>query len=93
MIKKLLVGIVAMGFIGCAESQTVVLEGKVSVKGSFPHYLNIKDIKSNKSYQIQNAEQFDLMKKQNQILKVEVKLIKEAIGPGFPAVVEVLQIQ
>ncbi|MEA1953401.1 MAG: hypothetical protein U9O24_03320 [Campylobacterota bacterium] len=91
--KKIILFFAIMGFIGCTGSQSIILKGKVSVKGSFHHYLNIKDIKSNKSYKIQNSEAFDLIKKQNQVIKVKVKLIKEAIGPGFPAVIEVLQIQ
>ena len=92
--KKIIIGLALMGLIGCAQNNTMELEGRLSVKGSFVHtYLNIKDIKSNKSYKIQNQESFDLMQKQNQMVKVKVKLIKKAIGPGFPAVVEVLEVK
>lgn len=81
-----------MGFIGCAQDNIMELEGRVAVKGSSPHtYLSIKDSKSQKSYKIQNQTEFDLMKKQNQIVKVKAVLIKEAIGPGFPAVIEVVE--
>jgi len=83
-----------MGFIGCAQDNMIELEGRVAVKGSSPHtYLSIKDSKSHKSYKIQNQEKFDLMKKQNQTVKIEAILIKEAIGPGFPAVIEVVEVK
>jgi hypothetical protein len=77
--KKIIIGLALMGLIGCAQNNTMELEGRLSVKGSSVHtYLNIKDIKSNKSYKIQNQESFDLMQKQNQTVKVKVKLIKKA---------------
>jgi hypothetical protein len=90
--KKILIALSLMGFIGCAQDNIMELEGRVAVKGSSPHtYLSIKDSKSQKSYKIQNQTEFDLMKKQNQIVKVKAVLIKEAIGPGFPAVIEVVE--
>ena len=93
MIKRIIIGLITMGFIGCAQDNTMELEGRLAVKGSSIHtYLNIKDIKSNKNYKIQNQESFDLMQKQNRTVKVKVRLIKKAIGPGFPAVVEVLEV-
>ncbi len=92
--KKIVIGLSIMGFIGCTQNNTIELEGRVAMKGSSVHtYLNIKDIKSKKNYKIQNQEQFDLMQKQNQTVKVKVKLIKKAIGPGFPAVVDVLEVK
>jgi len=92
--KKILIALSLMGFIGCAQDNMIELEGRVAVKGSSPHtYLSIKDSKSHKSYKIQNQEKFDLMKKQNQTVKIEAILIKEAIGPGFPAVIEVVEVK
>ena len=92
--KKLIIGLSLIGFIGCAQDNTMELEGRVAVKGSSPHtYLSIKDNKSQKSYKIQNQTKFDLMKKQNQTVKIEAILIKEAIGPGFPAVIEVVEVK
>ncbi len=83
-----------MGFIGCAQDNTMELEGRLAVKGSSIYaYLNIKDMKNNKNYKIQNKESFDLMQKQNQIVKVKVRVVKEARGPGFPTVVEVLEVK
>jgi len=92
--KKILIALSLIGFIGCAQDNVMELEGRVAVKGSSPHtYLSIKDSTSQKSYKIQNQTEFDLMKKQNQTLKVKAVLIKEAIGPGFPAVIEVVEVK
>ena len=92
--KKLLLGLSLIGLIGCAQDNIIELEGRVAMKGSSPHaYLSIKDSKSQKSYKIQNQAKFDLMKKQNQIVKVEAVLVKEAFGPGFPAVIEVVEVK
>ena len=92
--KKILIGLSLIGFIGCSQDNIIELEGRVAVKGSSPHtYLSIKDNKSQKSYKIQNQTKFDLMKKQNQTVKIEAILIKEAIGPGFPAVIEVVEVK
>ncbi len=92
--KKILITLTLLGFIGCAQDNIMELEGRVAMKGSSPHtYLSIKDNKSQKSYKIQNQAKFDLMKKQNQTVKVKAVLIKEAIGPGFPAVIEVVEVK
>jgi len=92
--KKIIIGLSLIGLIGCAQDNSMELEGRVAVKGSSPHtYLSIKDSKSHKSYKIQNQEKFDLMKKQNQTVKIEAILIKEAIGPGFPAVIDVVEVK
>ena len=87
--KKILIGLSLIGlFVGCTQDNVMELEGRVALKGSSPHtYLSIKDSKSQKSYKIQNQTEFDLMKKQNLTVKVKAVLIKEAIGPGFPAVI------
>ncbi len=93
--KKILIGVSLIGLLmGCVQDNVMELEGRVAMKGSEPHtYLTIKDSKSQKSYKIQNQDKFDLMKRQNQTLKVKAVLIKEAIGPGFPAVVEVVEVK
>ena len=94
--KKLFFIISILGFvvIGCAQENIMEIEGRVSVKGFSPHtYLSIKDSNSHKSYKIQNQTEFDLMKKQNQNIKVKAVLIKEAIGPNFPAVIEVVEVK
>jgi hypothetical protein len=92
--KKLILLLSLIGLIGCAQDNIMELEGRVAMKGSSPHaYLNIKDSKTQKSYKIQNKAEFDLMKKQNQTVKVKAVLIKEAVGPGFPAVIEVVEVK
>lgn len=92
--KKILIGLSLIGFLGCAQDNVIELEGRVAVKGSSPHtYLSIKDSKSQKSYKISNQAKFDLMTKQNQTVKVKAVLIKEAIGPGFPAIIEVVEVK
>jgi len=92
--KKILIGLSLIGLIGCAQDNILELEGRVAMKGSEPHtYLSIKDSKSQKSYKIENQAKFDLMTKQNQTVKVKAVLIKEAIGPGFPAIIEVVEVK
>lgn len=92
--KKLIILLTLLGLTACARENMMELEGKVAMKGSAPHtYLSIKDSKSQKSYKIQNQAKFDLMKKQNQTVKVKAVLVKEAIGPGFPAVIEVIEVK
>ena len=93
--KKIIIVLSLIGlFLGCAQDHVMELEGRVAMKGSSPHtYLSIKDGKSQKSYKIANQAEFDLMTKQNQTVKVKAVLIKEAIGPGFPAVIEVVEVK
>jgi len=92
--KKILIGLSLIGFLGCAQDNIMELEGRVAMKGSSPHtYLSIKDSKSQKSYKISNQAKFDLMTKQNQTVKLKAVLLKETIGPGFPAVIEVVEVQ
>ncbi|RLD40312.1 MAG: hypothetical protein DRI88_13760 [Bacteroidetes bacterium] len=79
---------------GCTQSNDLDLEGRLAVKGSSIHtYLVIEDQKSHKNYKIQNKESFNLMKRQKQTVKIKAKLVKEAIGPGFPAVIEVVEVK
>jgi len=93
--KKTIVGVLIMlSILGCANSTEIELEGKIAMKGSEPFtYLSIHDKKSRKSYKIQNKESFDLMHKQKQVVKVKAELIKEAVGPGFPAVIKVVEVK
>lgn len=82
------------GILSCTQNSKILqLEGRISIKGSANHtYMSIRDKKTNKSYKIINKEYFKLLDKQNQIIKVKAKLIKESIAPGFPAVVEVMKV-
>ncbi len=92
--KKILAGLTLIGLLGCAQNNTMEIdvEGRVAMKGSATHsYLSIKDEKTQKSYKIQNPKPFGLEDKQNHRVKLKAKIIKEAVGPGFPAVIEVLE--
>ncbi len=92
--KKIFILLSFIVIIGCAQDNLIELEGRIAMKGSSPHtYLSIKDSKSQKSYKIVNQAEFDLMKKQNQTVKVRAVLIKDAVGPGFPAVIEVVEVK
>jgi hypothetical protein len=78
----------------CAENDIFTIEGKIFLKGSEPHtYLVIEDDQSHKVYKIKNKNSFDLMHKQKQFIKFKVRLLKEAIGPGYPALVEIIDIE
>jgi len=94
MKKYIILGFTALGFMGCTQSNDLDLEGRLAVKGSSVHtYLVIEDKKSHKNYKIQNKENFNLMNRQKQTVKIKAKLVKEAIGPGFPAVIEVVEVK
>jgi len=95
MKKYLILGFMTLGvIIGCVQENLMELEGGLYMKGSAPHnYLVIEDQKSHKSYKIQNAKSFNLGKRQKEVVKIKAKLIKKAIAPGWPAVVEVVEVK
>jgi len=94
MLKNILALVTLFGFTGCMEGQSIDLEGRIAMKGSAIHnYLTIYDKQTQKSYKIQNKEAFNLVKHQNQTIRIEARLIKEAMGPGYPAVIEVVNIK
>lgn len=95
--KKILIALSFIGFTGCAQDNTTTvmeLQGRVAMKGSAPHsYLSIRDTQTHKSYKIENPKPFGLGDKQNHIVKLKAKVLKDAVGPGFPAVIEVLEVK
>ena len=95
MKKKIIVYALTLGaLMGCAQNGNLELEGGLYVKGSAPHsYLVIEDQGSHKSYKIQNPKTFNLEKRQKEIVQLKAKLIQKAIGPGFPAVIEVTEVK
>ncbi len=96
MKKYILYAAMAAGVtMGCAKNaQAIELRGGLYMKGSSPHsYLVIEDQKSHQQYKIRNAHAFKLAQKQRQIVTLKVKLVKKAAGPGFPAIVEVVEIK
>jgi hypothetical protein len=93
MKKYILSGCIALISLGCAENTLVEIEGKIFLKGSTPHtYVVIEDQKHHKNYKIENANHFNLLKKQNQSIKIKAKFLKKAIAPGFPAVIKIVEI-
>jgi len=91
MKKTTLIG-VALSLLGCANSADTIIEGKIAVKGSMPHtYLVIEDKATHKDYRIVNPKDFNLINRQNKIVKIKAEVVKKAIGPGFPAEIKVLE--
>lgn len=77
----------------CQAMKSRELNGKIVMKGNEPHtYLVIEDITTGKDYKIEKYKEFKLEKKQNKIVKLKAIITKEAIGPGFPAVVKVIKL-
>ena len=71
--------------------QSITLSGKIGVYGNEPHtFIAIKD-NSNILYRVENAKEFNLVKLQNKTVKVKAIKIKNKIGPGFPAVIHILE--
>ena len=78
---------------GCATDSTTIVSGYISMKGSMPYtYIVIEDKENHKEYKIENAKEFDLKSRQREKLTMEVSWVKEAVGPGFPAVIKVVKI-
>ena len=80
---------------GCAQSNDLELEGGLYMKGydHYNRYLLIEDRKSHRGYKINNPEAFHLEKRQKEIVKLKARLVKKAIGPGFPAEIEVVAVE
>jgi len=75
--KKLIIASIALSFIGCSNTQTINVEGKIAMYGSVPHnYLGVEDIKTHKVYKIENSKDFSLNSMQNKIVKAKDKLKK-----------------
>jgi len=92
----LLLPVLAM-LTGCAQSDDeaeMTLQGRIAVKGNAPHsYLVLEDHKTHTNYKIANSQSFDLIHRQNQTVRLKAALIKEAKGPGFPAVIQVIKLE
>lgn len=94
MKKYIVMVLTVMALMGCSKSDELSMEGKILLKGSMPHsYLVIEDNKTHKDYKIKNNTSFNLMHRQKEIVIIKAKLIKKSIGPGFPAIIEVLEIK
>ncbi len=92
--KTLMLALASLSLMACTEGDVAEVSGRLAMKGSSMHtYLVIEDTKTHKVLKINNKEAFDLMQRQNETVTLKVKLIKKAIGAGFPAVVEVLEVK
>ena len=90
--KRWLIALIIPLFAAC--NNIVEIEGVIKVKGSTPHtYLVIEDSKTNQDYQIIDAKKYHLDQKQNQKVKLKVKVVKKATGAGFPAIIEILELK
>jgi len=90
--KKTAPILAALSLLSCANSADTTIEGKIAIKGSMPHtYLVIEDKKTHKDYKIVNPKDFNLINRQNQVVKIKAQLVKKAIGPGFPAEIKVIK--
>jgi hypothetical protein len=95
MMKRIVIVLFSMmGFIACSEGDTADITGRIAMKGSSVHtYLVLEDTQTKKSVKLVNYKAFHLDKRQNEILTLKVKLVKKAVGPGFPAEVEVVEVK
>jgi hypothetical protein len=72
--------------------QTITINGKIGVYGNEPHtYIAIKD-SSNTLYRIENAKVYNLDRLQNKTITIKAVKIKDKVGPGFPAVIKVVDL-
>ncbi|HFQ62525.1 MAG TPA: hypothetical protein ENK39_09550 [Epsilonproteobacteria bacterium] len=95
MFKKIfLLGLTMLSIVSCSEGDTADVTGRIAMKGSSIHtYLVIEDAQTHKALKINNYKVYHLERRQNEIVTLKVKLIKKAIGPGFPAEVEVVEVK
>lgn len=94
-----------LGFVSCAESidqapraeasqaksDIMTLQGRIAMKGSSRmRYPAI--VTHGQTYKIANPNNFNLANRQNHTVSITAKLIKASVGPGFPAVIEVVTV-
>jgi hypothetical protein len=99
MLKTILAIIIAAGIFSCSDTvkgnvlpNSDTIKGRVSVKGNEPHtYLALKTVKE--EFKIVGLLTNEIRDKyQNKYIEVKGAIIKKAIGPGFPAELEVTSI-
>ena len=84
-------GVAVLG--GCMNGQNIEVEGTIKYVGATPHhYLALEDSKQH-LFKISNPQAFKLEKLQNHRVKAKVAIIKKAVGPGFPPIIKILDIQ
>jgi hypothetical protein len=80
---------------GCAGSTPVMeLRGTLHLKGSVPHsFLVLEEERTHTNYKVANAKAMGLLRRQNHLIQVKAKLLQKAKGPGFPAVIKVIEVK
>jgi hypothetical protein len=72
---------------------TVVLTGRVTVRGSEPHTIVVIASAERGDVQLSGRLAGEIRSRhQGRILEVRCRIVREALGPGFPAEAEVLKI-
>jgi hypothetical protein len=65
----------------------------LSINGYAQHsYISVKDKISQLTYKLKNGSDFNLTNRQHENIKLKIKVLKKAVGPGFPAIVEVMKV-
>ena len=93
--KRAILLIFTLAFLGCSNSNSLVqIKGKISIHGSMPHtFLAIRDSKNHKYYKINNSKDFSLQNMQNRVIEIKAKILKKRVGPGFPAIIEIVEVK
>lgn len=90
LIKTVLIVFAVTMILSC---KTVTLKGKIAVKGNEPHTYLVLILEQNLEYAIVGDLRQEIWTKyQGQVIKVRGKIVKQAVGPGFPAELEVSEI-
>ena len=94
MLMRVLGVMAAMwGVLACTPGDIGSITGRIAIKGAAIHtYLVIEDTQNHQILKLNNYRTFQLEKRQNEIVTLKVKYIKAAIGPGFPAEAEVVEV-
>ncbi len=76
----------------CGGCTSLVFRGKVTVKGSEPHTYLVLVAKDTEYKLVGRLQEKIWQQYQGRTIEVRGEIIKDAIGPGFPAELEVTEI-
>lgn len=84
--------VVALSLLTMSACSSLKVAGRVAVKGNEPHtYLVL--VSDSREYKLVGPLQEKIWKTyQGQRIRVRGRIVREALGPGFPAELEVLEI-
>ena len=72
---------------------TIVLTGRVTVRGSEPHTMVVIESAERGEVQLSGALAGEIRAKhQGRVVQLRCRMVREALGPGFPAEAEVVRI-